>query len=133
MGEIEGGDYVFDRWGNPVLVTGKSPVHEDRECYKVTFRNGETVITDANHRWKAINWSNRPKGEVVVSTKQMLEAGVDTGYGYRWRLPRGNGWGGTVQDPDIDPYLLGMWLGDGSTDAGYIHTCLLYTSDAADE
>lgn len=122
MGEIEGGDYVFDRWGNPVLVTGKSPVHTDRECYKVTFRNGESVITDANHRWKAINWANRPKGEVVVSTKQMLEAGLDTGYGPRWRLPRGNGWGGTVQDPDIDPYLLGLWLGDGSTDAGYIHT-----------
>ena len=38
------------------------------------------------------------------------------------------------QDITIDPYLLGLWLGDGTKENGSPHiSCLLYTSDAADE
>lgn len=89
---LQPGDFVFDRNGSPVRVLGKSDVHEGRPCYEVTFRNGEKVVTDENHRWKAVEWSNRPKGEQVVTTKQMKERGLTTGYGFRWRLPRGSGW-----------------------------------------
>lgn len=120
---LQPGDFVFDRNGSPVRVLGKSDVHEGRPCYEVTFRNGEKVVTDENHRWKAVEWSNRPKGEQVVTTKQMKERGLTTGYGLRWRLPRGSGWEAALPSGcPIDPYLLGIWLGDGSSDAGYIHT-----------
>ena len=50
---LQPGDFVFDRNGSPVRVLGKSDVHEGRPCYEVTFRNGEKVVTDENHRWKA--------------------------------------------------------------------------------
>jgi hypothetical protein len=122
LGELIPGDYVYDRHGHPVRVLGVSPVQTGRPCYRVTFTNGESMVTDAGHRWKAIDWSNRPGGERVVTTEQMLDRGLETNYGLRWRLPRANGFDGTTTDLPIDPYLLGCWLGDGSTDAGYLHS-----------
>lgn len=122
IGELRAGDEVYGRDGRALRVLGASPVHVDRDCYRVTFSDGTTVTTDGAHRWKAIEWSNRPAGEQVVSTRQMLDRGVRTGYGFRWRLPRAAGFDGQVRTLPIDPYLLGVWLGDGSTDAGYVHT-----------
>lgn len=122
IGDIREGDFVFGRDGRPVRVVGKSPVHEGRMCYRVTFRDGSSVVTDGKHRWKAVDWSNRPRGEHVFTTQEMFDRGVETSYGFRWRLPRGNGIDGAHAELPIDPYLLGMWLGDGSTDAGYIHS-----------
>lgn len=121
IGELNEGDEVFDRHGRAVKVLGASPVHVGRRCYRVTFGDGTSVITDASHRWKAVEWSNKPAGERVVTTEQMLERGVETRYGYRWRLPRNRGVDGARADLPIDPYLLGLWLGDGATDAGYLH------------
>lgn len=121
IGEIEVGDSVFDRYGHSVEVIGLSPVHTDRQCYRVTFTGGDTIVTDSAHRWKVIEWSNRPAGEQVRTTEEMYQAGVDTGYGNRWRLPRHSGYDGTHRELPIDPYVLGVWLGDGSTDAGYVH------------
>lgn len=122
MADIADGDFVFDRDGAAVRVLGKSPVKIDRPCFRVTFADGESVVTDAAHRWKAVEWSNRPAGEQTVTTQQMVDRGIFTGYGYRWRLPRNAGFDGVHAELPIDPYLLGMWLGDGSTDAGYIAT-----------
>ena len=123
MAELTLGDYVYDRHGSPVLVLGGSEVHEGRDCYRVTFKNGDSVVTDGSHRWKAVSWTARAAGEKVVTTKEMFDAGVNTSaQGPRWRLPRGNGYDGVEASLPIDPYLLGLWLGDGATKAGYIHT-----------
>lgn len=122
IGDLEAGDQVFDRWGEPVKVSGVAPIHVGRECYRVTFDDGSSVVTDGSHRWKAVEWSNRPKGEQVVTTKEMLDRGLNTKYGARWRLPKSEGFDSPdTADLLIDPYLLGIWLGDGATDAGYIH------------
>lgn len=123
IGDLEAGDQVFDRWGEPVKVSGVAPVHHGRTCYRVTFDDGTSVVTDATHRWKAVDWSNRPRGEQVVTTEQMYARGLSTSYGVRWRLPKSEGFDTPDQrDLPIDPYLLGMWLGDGATEAGYIHS-----------
>lgn len=122
IGDLDAGDFVYGREGRALRVMGASPVHVDRACYRVTFEDGDSVVTDGSHRWKAIEWSNRPAGETVVTTVEMWLSGVTTKYGYRWRLPRSNGFDGTAHALPIDPYVLGLWLGDGATDAGYIHS-----------
>lgn len=122
IGTIVAGDFVFGRDGRAVKVLGGSPVHEGRRCLRITFDNGESVVSDESHRWKAIEWTNRPGGERVVTTGQMYTAGVKTAHGYRWRLPRAAGLDGQRAALPIEPYLLGLWIGDGSTDAGYIHS-----------
>ena len=121
LGDVAPGDHVYDRHGGPVAVVGVSPVHVGRECFRVQFVDGDEIVTDANHRWKVIDWRNRPAGEHVKTTVEMYRCGVETGYGKRWRLPRADGYDGSETKLLIDPYVLGLWLGDGATNAGYIH------------
>lgn len=54
MGELKVGDEVFDEAGNPTTVTYKSPVH-NIPCYRVTFNDGATLITDNVHLWETID------------------------------------------------------------------------------
>jgi len=125
IGAIEAGDVVYGRDGSPTAVVGVSAIKHDRPCYRVTFTTGHSVVTDATHRWTAIEWSNRPKGEVSVTTEQMYQRGVVCGNDtLRWRLPRGRGFDGVEAELPVDPYLLGLWIGDGATLAGYIHNAL---------
>ncbi len=122
IGDIQPGDFVYGRDGAAVRVVGASDVKHGRPCFRVAFDNGDSVVTDATHVWTVIEWSNRPAGERQVTTGEMFRAGVDSGYGKRWRLPRGNGFDGVAASLLVAPYLLGLWLGDGATDAGYIHS-----------
>jgi len=127
MGEIVEGDFVFGREGRALRVVGASPVHTDRSCYRVVFAGGDLIVTDARHRWKVIDWQHgqrgrRPGHEEVKTTEELYLAGMDTPYGKRWRLPRPAGYDGQHCKLPIDPYVLGVWLGDGATDAGYIHS-----------
>ena len=66
---LQPGDFVFDRNGSPVRVLGKSDVHEGRPCYEVTFRNGEKVVTDENHRWKAVLTLEGVQEKVITTLK----------------------------------------------------------------
>ena len=115
LGEIGMTDKVYGRNGQPVPVLGFSPIHEDRPCYRVTFNGGDSIVTDGGHRWTVIGWHNRSHGEQVRTTEEMYKLGVDTGYGKRWRLPRANGYDGIEQELPVEPYLLGLWLGDGDS------------------
>jgi hypothetical protein len=125
IGSLVVGDYVYDRFGKPVEVIGFSRTHVGRPCFRVTFNDGTSVVTDAGHLWKMTEWSNRPAGEQRVTTEQMFDRGVETGYGKRWRLPRANGFDGVTANLLIAPYLLGLWLGDGSSNhCAYIHSAL---------
>lgn len=49
-GDLVVGDYVFNRKGQPVKVTGVYPQGMQR-AYKVTFRNGASVICNDEHLW----------------------------------------------------------------------------------
>lgn len=123
MGDVGVGDMVYGSDGKPVEVVGVSGIHHGRRCYRVRFTDGASVVTDANHAWSVIDWKNRPRGQHVVTTQDMVDGGMDTGYGKRWRLPRSSGYDGVhCNDLPVDPYLAGLWLGDGATNAGYIHS-----------
>lgn len=49
-GDLVVGDYVFNRKGQPVKVVGVYPQGMQR-AYKVTFRNGASVICNDEHLW----------------------------------------------------------------------------------
>jgi hypothetical protein len=59
MGEIRPGDTVYDHTGAPTVVTTATAVAYGRPCYRVTFSDGSTFVTDANHRWLAHSASRR--------------------------------------------------------------------------
>lgn len=109
MGGLAIGDYVIGVDGQPILVWGVSPVKHGRDCYRVTFDDGTTIVADALHRWTVYDRILGRQRE--VTTREMVDAAW---YGKaRFAVPRPS----PIELPDVDlpldPWALGMWLGDG--------------------
>lgn len=124
MGELVDGDVVFGGDGAPCVVRRAWPVRLDRPVYEIELDDGERIRADAEHNWLA--WSQDDLDEAraprVVTTEQMLAAGLRRRTAWRWKLPVAGAAQYQAQDFAVHPYVLGAWLGDGDTDsAGF--TC----------
>lgn len=123
MGDLAVGDTVYDQEGEPAKVLGKSPVYTDHRLVEFTFDDGVTVTSDLEHQWSAWNIIDRDVGRAprTVTTAEIIKN--FTRYGGRpfWKIPLA----GPVQYPEqellVDPYVLGAWLGDGTTGGASIH------------
>lgn len=119
LGELEAGDVVFGRDGRPVRVLGASPVRYGRPCYRVTFANGTSVTADEGHRWAAVDRRAPHKGVQVITTAQMAaEVRITNWLGrspYRWAVPMAEALDLPETDVPVEPYVLGVWLGDGDS------------------
>jgi replicative DNA helicase len=121
MGEVRVGDSLLDARGHRCSVTYQTPVMFGRTCYRVTFDDGSTIVADADHQWFAHDLSGdqrSPWREArVVTTQQMVDEGVRTGPDQRanWYVPLTRPLDLPHQELPLDPYLLGLWLGDGSS------------------
>ncbi|QZE10512.1 HNH endonuclease [Mycobacterium phage ScoobyDoobyDoo] len=109
MGELQDGDEVYAPDGQPTKVLAAHPVRHNRPCYRVSFRDGQSVVADEDHLWEVMD---RNSGLTrVMTTKDIAEA--RWGRGYRFSVPIAS----PVQTPEVelpvDPWLLGMWIGDG--------------------
>jgi len=127
MGEVKVGDEILSIKGTPTIVTFKTDVMYDHDCYKIYFDNGEEIIADAEHLWE-VNSSYWRNGKKVVTTqdiakvyesknKNKRDKEVKGAYFIDISLPLN-----VEQDIElnIDPYLLGVWLGDGHSSDGRI-------------
>jgi replicative DNA helicase len=120
MGELQVGDRVFDEAGRPCTVTYATPVQIERECYQVLFSDGERIIADKDHRWSVLTRSARRSAHPesrVRTTGEMLSA-LKTPSGHvNFSVPVS----APLQYPSaqlpVDPYVLGVWLGDGTSTA----------------
>lgn len=121
MRELQVGDYVFDENGEATEIEWVSPVAEGRPCFEVTFSDEETIIADAEHKWLTHSFNERQykKAGSVRTTAEIAEkVTIYTQRNHAIRRP------GPLDYPErelpIDPYVLGCWLGDGtSSGAGY--------------
>ena len=113
MGDIQVGDKLFDEFGNVCSVLGFSPIHDDHKCYRLEFDDGAEIIADENHLWtveeRGKRMSDGWQWEVkTLSTKDLdIEKHVIV-VTKPLELPNA--------DLPIHPYLLGHWLGDGSSE-----------------
>jgi Homing endonuclease len=131
MGELVTGDLAYAPDGTATRLTAHPWLH-DSDCYTVTFADGQQVIAGAGHLWDVTEaWLHNGKTEhKVVTTRQMLDAGLvheskGTPGGrrrrvWRWRVALPEPFAGAHQDFPVDPWLLGLWLGDGSTGKGEV-------------
>ena len=120
MGDLQVGDKVFDDEGNECNITFVTEYQHDRECFEITFDNGDTVVADADHQWAVSTREHRRKAiakglsvtdsEVVLTTKDILDF-EKKHYAIRLTEPVNY----NEKDLSIDPYVLGYWLGDGNT------------------
>jgi len=139
MADLEVGDFVFGPDGQPVRVVGKSEVFKDRGLYQVTTDDGASITVDGEHLWTVrLNrkrnvyhdytteqlW-RRQNGE-VLRTKRSGQAEFVKGKAQKNpRLPMLPAVSPVEYEEKpllIDPYVLGIWLGDGSKSSGVI-TC----------
>jgi predicted phage terminase large subunit-like protein len=137
MGDLRVGDYVFGPDGAPVRVLGKSETFKDRPLYRVTTDDGAALVVDGEHLWTVrLNrkrgvyhdytteqlW-RRQNGEVLRTTRAGNVEFVTGRRAKNVRLPRLPDTA-PVQYPasalPIDPYVLGVWLGDGSSASSVI-------------
>jgi hypothetical protein len=115
MGDLRVGDQVFDETGKPCTVTYVSPIWLNRECYEVITGDGERIIADREHRWRA-RLDRRNKYAIhethVLARSRAKNAQIESCPG--------------LDLPDavlpMDPYVLGAWLGDGHTSGAAITT-----------
>lgn len=145
MADIRPGDSVFGPDGKPTKVLAKSAVFEDRQLYRVTTNDGAVVMCDGEHRWrvrinrKTRRWTTYTTEELLVrdhggfvrkysngTIEHIPDAGISE--------PRAAMIPSTaaVELPEqklmVDPYVLGLWLGDGNSRQAII-TC--HDDDAA--
>lgn len=127
--DVQEGDTIFDKDGNPTKILHKSEVHHN-PCYKITFDNGNTIVADHEHRWEisfSTSKSSKYHGEykTKIMTTEEIATYLDSISEKRtsYNIPR-------IVNPKpiklenkelpIDPYVLGCWLGDGSKQCGAI-------------
>lgn len=130
MGGLKEGDEVYGPDGQPTKVTHAFGVLHGRTCYRVTTSDGRSVVADADHLWtvrlsKGTSKLNLPRW-VTLTTQQMVDRGVTVAWRdrpeYRFRLPVQQSVQAPEADLPLDPYVLGAWLGDGSSE-GSRFTC----------
>ena len=107
VGELAPGDRVFGRDGQPTTVIRKTDVQHGRECFRVTFADGTAVVVSDGHLWLT-RLCGSSASQRVRTTGDMARDGR------RFRVPLGDPLAVAGPAPPCDPYLLGLWLGDGS-------------------
>lgn len=132
MADIVVGDIVFAPDGTQTPVVAASPIWMDRPCLEVEFSTGERVVVDEEHEWETrprfkgdiavdkslprAEWYGTAKRTGVFTTKRIAETLTVGGRGDRNHFIDV---ASPVELPDqeysVDPYVLGAWLGDGSS------------------
>lgn len=126
MGDLKVGDYVFGADGKPVKVLFKSDVDYSPEAYRITFEDGTTVDACADHQWFIKKRDKKPPR--VWTTKELFNSTYKRlrrdgkGWEYLCRVPMAQPVEYSAKNLSLDPYILGVWLGDGTLGKGQIST-----------
>ncbi len=141
MGEVEVGTVLLDARGRATRVVAATDVLTGRPCFEVEFSDGTVIVADAQHQWLTDTRASRRSFQAArdgrnrttnqrtlpaVRTTEEIAATLRTSTGDRrlnhsvpltepLELPEGT-------DLPLPPYVLGAWLGDGTTDAAQITT-----------
>lgn len=115
IGGLRVGDEVFDDRGIPCRVVAKSAVWKNRPVYNVETDDGDIIVADAEHEW-LVRLCRKHQAFHRKTTRFLAERSSA-------RAPMI-----AAQGPlnlphaalPIDPYVLGVWLGDGRTNSSAI-------------
>lgn len=123
-GDLQYGDKIFGSGGQVITVIGNSGPMENVDCRRVVFDDCE-LIASSEHLWpvhclsytntEPHKWPSIPKVKIVTTDDLPIK-------NKSRRLPMTP----VIKSPDhkdsaiIDPYILGLWLGDGTAGTNII-------------
>ena len=128
MKDLQVGDKVFDKDGNLCTVVIKSGIHYN-PCYTINFSKDFSITADCDHRW-LVYFSTHPNTkyhgkprEEIMTTKELYEYLQTYNPKNQYQIPKiqlNRALNLEEKPLPIDPYILGLWLGDGTASCGQI-------------
>lgn len=118
-GEVKIGDTLIGEDGKPTKVIN-IPFDDYCDVYKVTLKDGREVMASGNHLWRV--WRNYSHCYKTMSTIEMMKDFAKkrkisdrnpNGVEYNYKIPANNGVEWEYKNVPIDPYTLGLCIGDG--------------------
>jgi len=134
--DIKVGDYVFGEDGKPTKVIKKTEIFYNRDCYSVKFSDGSEIIAGETHDWMAEDNLLRHRKDFVsentksvkrrktlemkkMTTKEISEdlyvTRKDGRQELKYSIPVCKPVEFERKELEIEPYFLGLWLGDGTS------------------
>lgn len=132
MKDIQLGDSLIDGLGKECKVIGIYP-QGIQPVYKVTFSDRTSTLCSLDHIWR-VGWYSNKQATVKwddLTLKEIMKRGLKkknntSGWKFRIPIPKINCWNNLVP---IDPYLLGVLLGDGDLGSSSNIKVSLYEKD----
>lgn len=129
MADMQPGSKLFGSDGRVCRVVAESPVMRGHVCYRMTFDDGSAIIADAGHLWTVrdlkLSYNLDESVTRKITTREIAETRT---FGIKGR----NRYAITNAAPlllpnrqlDIDPYVLGAWLGDGHSYSAWFYAAV---------
>ena len=122
MGELHVGDFVLGRDGNPTKILGVFP-QGLKDVYRITFHDGSSTECGRNHLWSYTTKKCITNGNYTMYTSTLSDIMQDLDRlktrkhmferAGRYKFPLSSKVSFNSREVYIDPYLLGLLLGDG--------------------
>lgn len=122
MGEIQIGDKVIGANGKPTEVCAVFPQGE-KNIYRVTFTDGSFTECCEDHLWQITTplrkWRGNPPK--ILTLKEIMSKELKNKNGnFQYFIPMVKPVEFPTKKQEIDPYLLGVLLGDGNLSENHI-------------
>lgn len=124
ISSLKEGDKISNTYSTTSSVLG---VYPQGECdiFRLKFSNEEYIDCDMNHRWSVRTHNDRPFR--TLTTEEILDKGLyrhtkkdkknPKGYRPKWMLPNTKSTYFNTKKISIDPYTMGILIGDGDSRA----------------
>jgi len=113
MGSVKSGDNLLDEKGKPCKVLSVSPVQINHKCYRITLDDGSSIVADEDHLWPVHRHLKKCWNNGAIKLRKTKELKAD-----KYLFPVNGALDLPNIDLPIDPYILGVWLGDGKSAGG---------------
>lgn len=117
-GDLNVGDYVYNRHGKPVKVTGVYP-HPQEDVYRLTLMDGRQIDCAGDHLWTyRSHYGNGSKIWKTISTKELIRKRIaiprpDGRVDHQFVIPQADAIERDAKSYKLDPYALGVMIGNG--------------------
>lgn len=119
MRDVQVGDELIGSDGRPCTVTDVSGVSWKR-CYRLSFDDGTSVVADEEHRWYTHAGQAGRLRPGIRTTAEICNSLFCTGRQANHRILNAMPLDLPDHDLPLDPYMLGVWIGDGSKHNGAV-------------